>query len=123
MMGATIGTLPSNSRSLREDSFFGFEPKTGYFGDKKPGNEANVRVIQTDGDPMELAKSTFNQLSLGGQLYSDDGNRITYILQDGAYITIRRITKSGPPAVEISVKRVKDTAGIKSQKIHFIKKG
>ena len=119
-------TLRRNSYPVKTNPFYNFNPNSGYFGQYKDGNKTKTRLIYTDNNPIEETKILFNQLSKGAMIYEDDPSKMWHAnLDDGSTITMRinHPTSEYAPAVMISVRRSIDNAGIKTQKIHFIKKG
>lgn len=119
-------TLRRNSYPIKANPFYSFNPNSGYFGKHKDGNKTKTRLIYTDNDPIEETKIVFNQLTKGAKTYEDVPNQMWHAnLEDGSTITMRinHPTPEHAPAVMISVRKSNDNAGIKTQKIHFIKKG
>ncbi len=118
-------TIRRNSKYVKLDPFYGFNKTDGYFGCHKPGNMQNVRTIYTNGDPSEEAKKLFAQFTSGGKITEKINGRFwTCELDDGTSVSLRIDYPPGhAPAVQISMRKSKDPAGIVSQKIHFEKKG
>ncbi|MCF0106641.1 MAG: hypothetical protein HUJ53_07765 [Holdemanella sp.] len=60
-----------------------------------------------------------------GTGYKGDSSSTTvrHSESDGTIITYREVSSSdGSPAVDINIKKSTDSSGVKSQKIHFVKK-
>ena len=89
-----------------------------------PGKSRDLRTLISD-NPIKDARELFKQLSEGGDIVpTDNPHQILYLLPGGTYVSLRIITSTeGSPAVEINVKSDKANTKVKSQKIHFIKKG
>ncbi|MDD7281664.1 MAG: hypothetical protein PUH10_06710 [Erysipelotrichaceae bacterium] len=69
-------------------------------------------------------KSTQTKFTNGGIESKINGgkSKITQ-MSDGTIITYREVSSSdGSPAVDINIKKSTNPSGVKSQKIHFIKK-
>ncbi len=118
-------TIKRNSKPIKANPFYHFDKESGYFGVHKPSNKENTRTIYTKGDPAEEARKLFEQLISGGKIkvlvkdHMWDCN-----LSDGTYVTLRINYPPGhAPAVELSMRKSNDPAGIVSQKIHFEKEG
>lgn len=119
-------TLRRNSISVKANPFYHFDPETGYFGEHIGRNAEDVRIVFTENDPIEETQILFEKLTKGAEIHEKIiGKRWYAKLDDGSIITLRinHPTPEHAPAVMISVRKSKDSAGIKSQKIHFIKKG
>lgn len=103
---------------------FGYNEDTGYFGSRLKGKSRDLRTLISD-DPIKDARELFRQLSEGGDIVpTDNPHQTLYLLPGGAYVSLRIVTSTeGSPAVEINVKSDKANTKVKSQKIHFIKKG
>ena len=118
-------TLRRNSYPVKFNPFYNFNPNSGYFGKYENGNKTKTRVVYTD-DPIGETKVLFDQLVKGANVKQDVPNKMWHAtLDDGSKITLRinHPTSEHAPAVMISVRNSNDNACIKSQKIHFIKKG
>lgn len=119
-------TLRRNSLLVKRNPFYHYNPNTGYFGIGLPTNKETTRIIYTDGDPIEETKTLFNLLAKGAAIKEDIKDKKWHVqLADGTEITLRtnHPTPEHAPAVMISIRKSNDPAGIKTQKIHFIKKG
>lgn len=119
-------TLRRNSYPVKTNPFYHFDPETGYFGEHGTGNRYNVRLVYVDDDPIEETRILFEKLTRGAEIKEDVSNKKWHArLEDGSVITLRinHPTPEHAPAVMISVRKSSDDAGIKDQKIHFIKKG
>lgn len=93
----------------------------GYFGEKGQGRTF-TRNISSD-DPVATAKDFFDKAAYGGVVQQmSNGKGEIVKMKDGTIITHREISSSdGTPAVEINIASSTDPAGIKMQKIHFVK--
>lgn len=119
-------TLRENSSLVKVNPFYKYDPGTGYFGETKKGLKPGVRLVYTNGDPKNDAKVLFDQLTNGSEIAEEEKGKFWDAkLEDGSTITLRidHPTPDHAPAVMISVKNSKDSADIKTQKIHFVKKG
>lgn len=119
-------TLRRNSYPAKTNPLYHFDPETGYFGEHGTGNRHDVRLVYVDDDPTEETRALFKILTKGSEIYEVEANkRWCAILDDGSIITLRinHPTPEHAPAVMISVRKGGENAGIKTQKIHFIKKG
>ncbi len=92
----------------------------GYFG--RPGQgRKHTRNIESDNPARTAAE--FAGIASRGQVSAIpiEGKGMTYRMRDGSVVTHRYVSssKDGSPAVEL---KVKNLSGIKSQKIHFVKK-
>lgn len=118
-------TIRRNSVKVKSNPFYSFDEITGFFGIHKSGNERNTRTIYTDGNPEEEARKLFEQFTVGGTIKENvKGHMWSCILEDGTCVTLRVDYPPGhAPAVQLSMRKSKDPAGIKSQKIHFEKRG
>lgn len=77
-------------------------------------------------DPVKTAEKFYDEIAYGGvekvtQTKDGKHERKTVYLKDGTIINYREISTSGPPAVEVNIKKSTESCGIKQQKIHFIK--
>lgn len=118
-------TLRRNLCPVKSNPFYNFNPNSGYFGQYKDGNRSKTRIVYTDNDPIKETKILFDQLTKGARVEQDIPNKMWHAtLKDGSRVTLRinHPTPAHAPAVMISVRKSNDNAGIKSQKIHFIKK-
>ncbi len=119
-------TLRRNSYPVKTNPFYNFNPNSGYFGKYEDGNKSKTRLVYTDSDPIEETKVIFNQLAKDAIINEDVPDKMWHVdLDDGSTITMRinHPTPEHAPAVMISGRRSNDNAGIKTQKIHFVKKG
>lgn len=92
---------------------------SGYFGTKGEGGKG-VRSL----DSESPARTAAEFAGIASKAYVSarpiPGKGIIYRMRDGGYIIYRRTSSSdGTPVVELSVNGV---AGIKDQKIHFIRR-
>lgn len=118
-------TIRKNSIKVKSNPSYGFDSISGYFGTHKPGNEKIIRTIYTDGNPEDEARKLFDQFTLGGKITEKIKDHMWICeLDDGTYVSLRIDYPPGhAPAVQLSMRKSKDPAGISSQKIHFEKKG
>lgn len=111
-----------NIRQNLEIAKENYSYKNGYFGTKGQGRDF-TRNIKTS-DPVREAKTFYDTLTYGGiESSMPNGKGKTTRLADGSIISYREVSHSadGSPAVELNIKRSKDAAGIRYQKIHFIR--
>lgn len=115
-------SISDNLGSLKASYSF----KNGYFGIKGQGRSSTRNIISND--PVTTAKDFYDKAAYGGAekpIYNTKTGDIigqTTSLADGSVISWRNVSSSdGSPAVEINIKRSSDAAGIKQQKIHFVK--
>lgn len=95
---------------------------------KLDGNHFGVRnkrssrayAIECD-DPVQEAQKFYDKIGYGGQ-FMERGNENRVQLLDGTIINFRVKSKSGGPVVDINVQYSTDTCGIKTHKLHFIKR-
>lgn len=102
-----------------------YEFSNGYFGKQSAqGRVPRTRNIESM-DPKHTALDFYSRLANGGKEEPlKNGKGVATKLLDGTVITFRKISSSdGSPVVEVNIKKSKDSAGIKKQKIHFIQKG
>ncbi len=123
-MGTSYKGDSPTFRSIREnlDVAKGKYPyRNGYFGTKGQGRDF-TRNIQAS-DPVKEAKSFYDTMTYGGiESSMPNGKGKTTRLADGSIISYREISSSdGTSVVELNIKRSKDAAGVKYQKIHFVK--
>lgn len=121
----------NSSRSLRdniEEAKGDYEFNDGHFGHKNTATSKENYVIEKD-DPIEAANDLYAKLSKGGrEVPMSNGHGIMTTLKDGTVIKIRIETRSSrktgedSPAVEIDIRQSNDNCGVKSHKIHFIKR-
>ncbi len=75
-------------------------------------------------DPVATAKDFYDKIGFGGiEEPTPNGKGFKTSLADGTIITWREISSSddGSPAVDINIKYSKDSGGLKTHKIHFVK--
>lgn len=118
-------SLSENVSTLKHHFSF----SRGYFGSKsQTSTSKKIRNIASE-NPVATAKQFYDEAAHGGiqhNIYDGNGNIKGYVtkLKDGTTITWRHTSSSdGTPAVDINVKKSTDKAGVKEQKIHFIKAG
>lgn len=98
---------------------FEYNKETGLFGNK--GKHRDIREIVSD-NPEKDARELFAYLIRGyDKIERDDEGFKTYHLADGTYVTMRVVTKSGSPAVEINIRNTIHGTKVQKQKIHFVK--
>ena len=95
--------------------------RKGYFGSK--GSNSSVRRVESD-DPSSTSKDFYDRAAKGGiETPLPNGKGVMTGLSDGTIVTMRQISSSdGSPAVEINISKSNDSAGIKGQKIHFVRR-
>ena len=116
-------TIGENIGSLK--SKYSFNEKTGYFGTVGQSKQSKVRNISSD-DPVATAKDFYDRAAYGGKeepLGNGKGFKTT--MKDGSVLTYREVSSSsdGSPAIDITISSTgTGSGGIKTQKIHFVKK-
>lgn len=113
----SYSTVDENSKELKEK--YGFNEQDGSFGTHNKGSARVYNLVAEN--PDDVAFEFWSILSKGGDI-EDRGNGL-YIAKfdDGSVIAYREKTKSGPPAIDINMKRCKKRTKIKNHKIHFKK--
>lgn len=98
-----------------------FPLRSGYFGSR--GSSSTVRRIEAD-DPVTTALDFYRTAANGGiEIPLGNGRGVKSELSDGTKITMRLVSSSdGSPAVDINISKSDDPAGVKQQKIHFIRR-
>ncbi len=116
-------TIRRNSVHVKQNPFYGFNSANGYFGIHKPGNKETVRTIFASGNPIEEARKLFERFTSGGKVIEKQKGRMWVCeLEDGTSVSLRIDYPPGhAPAVQLSMRKSIDPAGIASQKIHFEK--
>lgn len=95
--------------------------RSGYFGKKGQGR-GHTRNIESDNPARKAAEFA----AIAGRSPTSsipiEGRGMIYRMRDGSIVTHRYVSssKDGSPVVEIKVKYI---SGVRSQKIHFTKKG
>lgn len=114
-------TLGENAASLKES--YKFNPNSGYFGEPGKSSNNHVRNIESE-DPLKTSKDFYEKAAYGGkETPLKNGEGVITIMKDGTVIVFRETSHSdGTSAIDINIKSPKDNGGIKSQKIHFVKK-
>lgn len=122
-MGTSIykgGTVKYHSLSDNLDKLTSnYAYSNGYFGDKGQGREFTRNISSSN--PVKTAKEFYDIASKGGieTLYSK--GKYTK-LSDGTIMSYREIsTSDGTSVVEINIRQSSNSAGVKFQKIHFMK--
>ncbi len=101
-------------------SKFPATPK-GYFG--RPGQgRKHTRNIESDNPARTAAEFASIASRSHVSAIPIEGKGMMYRMRDGSIVSHRYVSssKDGSPVVEL---KVKNASGIKSQKIHFVKKG
>lgn len=94
-----------------------FPYNEGYFGVR--GSSSDRRQMFSD-DPLAQARDFYETSTYGGVETSlKNGKGVMTTMSDGTVISMRGTSKSGSPAVDISIRQSSDPAGIKEQRIHF----
>ena len=105
-------------------SSYQYNKSTGYFGSVGKSSNPKVRNISSD-DPIASAEDFYSKGAYGG-IEKRLGNGKGYIttMRDGSVLTYRTVSSSdGSPAVDIHISsKNTENGGVKTQKIHFIKK-
>ena len=116
-------SIGENVSELKRD----FAYEEGYFGKKgKSSTNSRVRNIESS-DPKTTAKIFYDKIAFGGKesnIYNRSGEIVgkKTKLSDGSVVSWREISSSdGSPAVEINIEKSTNSAGLKQQKIHFVK--
>lgn len=116
---ASYHSISQNVGALKETYSF----RDGYFGIKGQGRSF-VRNIKSD-DPVKTAKDFYDKAGYGGiEKSMSNGKGMTTKMADGTILSYRKVsTSDGSPAVEINIHNSRDPAGLKYQKIHFVRIG
>lgn len=115
----TYRSLLDNAQDLKDS----FDFREGYFGNPGKNKNSKVRNIEVE-NPLEGAYKFYEKAGYGGiEEQITDGKWITS-LKDGTILTMREVSSSedGSPAVDINIRRSTGDAGIKNQRIHFVKR-
>lgn len=93
----------------------------GYFGTR--GSTSNVRRIESQ-NPASTAKDFYEEATWGGvETPLSNGRGVKSEMSDGTIVTMRVTSSSdGSPAVDINISKSSENAGIKQQKIHFVRR-
>lgn len=86
---------------------------SGLFGHPSDRKNSSARIIESD-NPLATAHRFFDIGSKGGEIDNDIPGMTRSNFPDGTLITIREYSKSGSPAVEITIVK-----GDRPRKIHF----
>ena len=85
-----------------------YKYQNGRFGVSSPSTGNYTRNISSS-NPLYTAKDFYDKIAKGG-------------VADGSSVAYRVVSSSdGTPVVEISIRKSKNSSGVKAQKIHFIK--
>ncbi len=115
--GGTIKhhSISDNINSLKSN----YKYSNGYFGDKGQGRDFTRNISSTD--PIKTAVDFYDKASFGGIETTHSKGKYTK-LSDGTIMSYREISSSdGSPVVEINIRQSANNAGVKYQKIHFVK--
>lgn len=96
----------------------------GYFGNRGDSTKERTRHIESK-NPISTSIDFYNKLTHGAiEKKLPNGKGTVAKLEDGTIVSYRKISSSdGSPAIDINIKRSKNSGGVKQQKIHFVKKG
>lgn len=116
--GGFSGTRGANPPQSVRDNFGNLRKefqatKGGLFGKPSTRKSSKARIIESD-DPLQTARRFFEIGSEGGIVRSPREGMTIAHFQDDSEIGIREKSKSGGPAVEITLRK-----GGFIQKIHF----
>lgn len=94
----------------------------GYFGTRGDSTKERTRHIESK-NPISTSTDFYNKLTHGAiEKNLPNGKGTVAKLADGTIVSYRKISSSdGTPAVDINIKRSKESGGVKQQKIHFVK--
>lgn len=96
----------------------------GRFGYKSASTGNITRNISSE-NPLETSRDFYDKIALGGKektVYRNGMKIKITTMADGSIISMRETsTSDGTPVVEIHIKNSSHAAGIKEQKIHFVK--
>lgn len=114
------GTVKYHSLSDNLDKLTSnYAYSNGYFGDKGQGRTF-TRNISSD-SPEKMATEFYDTASYGGIENTYSKGKYTK-LSDGTIMSYREIsTSDGTSVVEINIRQSSNSAGVKFQKIHFMK--
>lgn len=114
-------SLSENLSSLNSNPLF--QRHGNHYGDSNH-NGAKVTTIKSD-NPIATAQEFFDKIGYGGAFMKNSSTGQFYqnlvYMSDGTVIYYRITSKSGSPAISISVKNSSDNCGLRTHKIHFIK--
>ena len=98
-----------------------YKYQNGRFGVSSPSTGNYTRNIASS-NPLYTAKDFYDKIAKGGiEKKVSENQRITR-MSDGTSVAYRvKSVSDGTPVVEISIRRSKNSSGVKGQKIHFIK--
>ena len=82
-----------------------------------------MRRIESQ-DPASAAKDFYEEATWGGvETPLSNGRGVKSEMSDGTIVTMRVTSSSdGSPAVDINISKSSENAGIKQQKIHFVRR-
>ncbi len=115
-------TIGENLTNLVED----YPLSNGYFGTKGDSHDNSIRHIKSS-NPTTTAKDFYDKAAYGGEeskIFDKKGTfkGATTKMADGTIVTWREVSASdGSPAIDINIMYSKDSCGLKTQKIHFVK--
>ena len=98
-----------------------YKYQNGRFGVSSPSTGNYTRNISSS-NPLYTAKDFYDKIAKGGvETKVSENQRITR-MADGSSVAYRVVSSSdGTPVVEISIRKSKNSSGVKAQKIHLIK--
>lgn len=108
-------SISDNINNLKSN----YKYSNGYFGEKGQGRDFTRNISCSD--PIKTAKEFYDIASKGGAETTYDKGRYAKLF-DGTIISYREIsTSDGTSVVEINIRQSFNNAGVKFQKIHFVK--
>ena len=113
-------SIGENLTKIRENYLF----SNGLFGSRGNSSRESTRHIESK-NPALTSKDFYDKLAYGGiEMNLPNGKGKITKMEDGSIISYRIVSSSdGSPAVDINIRKSRDSGGIKQQKIHFVKKG
>lgn len=112
-------SLADNCSKLKEN----FPFSQGYFGFRGKSGSSAVRNVYSD-NPLSEARIFYDMIFCGGLEESIGKGKWKTTMADGTVVVMREVSHSsdGSPAVDINVRFSTDEHGVKSQKIHFVRR-
>lgn len=110
-------SLKENAQDVSKES--AFKLNGDHFGIRNR-NTRRAYAIECD-DPIKEAQKFYDKIGYGGR-FMETGNENRVQLSDGTIINYRVKSKSGGPVVDINVQYSNEAYGIKTHKLHFIKR-